>query len=993
MSDKMTPIPFENLLNWIFTEKEDFASVFDVKYPYVAKGTTWEIFGRKLETIVGPAAGPHTQLAQNIIASYYAGSRFFELKTVQTLDGDDLHVAKPCIKADDECYNCEWSTELYVPEALAEYIKAYVMINLISKEFGLGEMDGFQFNMSCGYDLEGIKSAKIDNFIETLKNASKDETFINCKNIIEKNLNRFKNFKKQDLDDINPQICNSITLSTLHGCPPQEIERIATYLISEKKLNTFIKCNPTLLGYEYARETMNKMGYDYMAFGDFHFKDDLQWKDAVPMLERLIALADSKNLAFGVKITNTFPVDVKQNELPSEEMYMSGKALFPLSIKVAEKLAKQFDGKLRISYCGGADYYNIKQIADAGIWPITVATTLLKAGGYQRIKQLAEVLEDTPVEFTEVNPVKTLKLAQDSITDRKYIKAVKPLPSRKIGKKVPLSDCFIAPCRNGCPIHQDITLYMQLTEQGKYEEALEVITDKNPLPWITGTICPHNCQTKCTRNFYEEALNIRNMKLLAAKGGYDAMSANIKKVPITSNKKVAVIGGGPAGLATAYFIRRSGFDTTIFEKNSSLGGVVKHVIPEFRISTSSIENDVNFVISQGVNVKTNVEINDIEQLKKDGYSYVIIAIGAHKPGILNISGDDPVDALSFLKDFKKSNGNLNIGKTVAVIGGGNTAMDTARAVKKTNGVEKSYLLYRRTKRYMPADEEELLEALNDGVEFKELLSPVSYNNKVLICEKMQLGETDSSGRRGVKSTGEKVELNVDTLIAAVGENLDLEFFKNNSINLDEKNRPLVNDDTFETSNKGIFLVGDCLKGPATVVEAIANATKVAKAIVGKDVVSSYEPITDEKHIYNTKGILKDVCQDKSESNRCLNCAVVCENCVEVCPNRANTTIKVPTKSMHQIIHVDYMCNECGNCESFCPYDSAPYKDKFTLFSNVTDFENSKNQGFVMIDDKITKVRYFGNIKEFDINTYPDFIEADLVDTIKTVVNNYSFMLI
>ena len=177
------------------------------------------------------------------------------------------------------------------------------------------------------------------------------------------------------------------------SCPPQEIERIATYLIEVKGLHTFIKCNPTLLGYEFARKTMDEMGYDYVAFGDFHFLDDLQYKDAVPMLQRLMALAAGKNLEFGVKITNTFPVDVKQNELPSEEMYMSGKSLYPLSISLAAKLAKEFDGKLRISYSGGADYHNIKGIVEAGIWPVTVATTLLKPGGYQRVEQMAKSVE------------------------------------------------------------------------------------------------------------------------------------------------------------------------------------------------------------------------------------------------------------------------------------------------------------------------------------------------------------------------------------------------------------------------------------------------------------------------------------------------------------------------------------------------------------------------------------------------------------------------
>ena len=235
------------------------------------------------------------------------------------------------------------------------------------------------------------------------------------------------------------------------------------------------------------------MGYDYVAFGDFHFKDDLQYEDAVPMLKRLIALSAEKGLEFGVKITNTFPVDVKQNELPSEEMYMSGKSLYPLSIALAAKLSKEFDGKLRISYSGGADAFNIDKIVKAGIWPVTVATTLLKPGGYQRLEQLALATQEAGVSFDGVSYEAVQKLADKAVTDKHHVKAVKPLPSRKLNRQVPLTDCFVAPCKEGCPIHQDITAYLQLVGEGKMKEAMEVITEKNPLPFITGTICAHNC--------------------------------------------------------------------------------------------------------------------------------------------------------------------------------------------------------------------------------------------------------------------------------------------------------------------------------------------------------------------------------------------------------------------------------------------------------------------------------------------------------------------
>ena len=672
MSDIMTPIPFGKMMNWILEEHKKGA-IFGIRRPFVAdQSKKYEIFGRTLETPFGPAAGPHTQLTQNIVAAYVAGSRFFELKTVQKLDGEDLPVAKPCIKADDECYNCEWSTELYVPQAYDEYVKAWFACKVLAKEYGLGSMDGFQFNMSVGYDLDGIKLEKVDRFIEGMKDASAAPIFNECRQWLLDNLDRFDNLTKEDVESISPEICNCATLSTLHGCPPQEIERIASYLLTEKKVHTFIKCNPTLLGYEYARKLMDDMGYDYVAFGDFHFRDDLQYTDAVPMLQRLQKLADKKGLEFGVKITNTFPVDVKQNELPSEEMYMSGKSLYALSMSVAQKLAKDFDGKLRISYSGGADYFNITKIVDAGIWPVTMATTMLKPGGYERLEQIGQLFKaKEAAAFAGVSAEKVEAMVEAAKSDKHHVKAVKPLPSRKVKKPVPLTDCFIAPCQEGCPIHQDITRYMQLAGEGKYEEALKVILNKNPLPFITGTICAHNCMSKCTRNFYEASVDIRRTKLESAQGGIDAVMAALKAPAVTSDKKAAVVGGGPAGLAAAYFLAKGGMKVTVFEKAEKMGGVVRNVIPGFRISHEAIDHDVELVRAMGAELVNGKEITSVDELKKE-YDYVVLAVGASEPGRLRLEAGETMNALEFLAQFKATDGKVDLGKNVVVIGGGNT---------------------------------------------------------------------------------------------------------------------------------------------------------------------------------------------------------------------------------------------------------------------------------------------------------------------------------
>ena len=994
MSDRMTPIPFGNLMNWILKEHKKGA-IFGVRRPFVADPShTYEVFGRKLETPFGPAAGPHTQLAQNIVASYVAGSRFFELKTVQKLDGEDLPVNKPCIKADDECYNCEWSTELYVPQAFDEYVKAWFACQVVAKEYGLGAMDGFQFNMSVGYDLEGIKLEKIDKFIEGMKDASETPVFKECRQWLLDNADLFEKVTKEDIEGISPEVCNCATLSTLHGCPPQEIERIARYLIEEKKVHTFIKCNPTLLGYEYARDMMDSMGYDYVAFGDFHFKDDLQYSDAVPMLERLQALAGEKGLEFGVKITNTFPVDVKAGELPSEEMYMSGKSLYPLSMSVAMKLARDFGGKLRISYSGGADYFNIKDIVDAGIWPVTMATTMLKPGGYQRLEQIGQIFaKDEAKAFEGVNAERVAQLVEAAKTDKHHVKAVKPLPSRKIKRPVPLTDCFVAPCEEGCPIHQDITTYLKLMGAGKAEEALEVILLKNPLPFITGTICAHNCMSKCTRNFYETPVNIRRTKLEAAEGGFETVMAKLKKPEITSGKTAAVVGGGPAGMAAAYFLARGGVKTTLFEKEEKLGGVVRNVIPGFRISDGAIDNDAKLIEAMGVEIVTGREIGSVDEVKKD-YDYVVLALGASTPGVLRLEKGQAMNALEFLAQFKATDGNLDLGENVVVIGGGNTAMDTARAAKRNKGVKKVSLVYRRTKRYMPADAEELEMAIEDGVEFAELLSPVKLENGVLYCKKMVLGDYDASGRRGVVETDEVVEVPADTVIAAVGEKVPGAFYEANGIALDNRGRVQADQETLETSVAGVYAAGDGLYGPATVVEGIRDGMKAAEAILGRAVAEDLFSLSDEEKIYGRKGNLMEEDGKDVDSKRCLSCNSYCENCVEVCPNRANITLTVPGMERHQIIHVDYMCNECGNCKSFCPWDSAPYLDKFTLFANEKDMEDSKNQGFVVLDRETgaCKVRLQGKVTDYVAGTASDVVPEGIAKIIGTVIRDYAYML-
>ena len=996
MSEIMRPMSIDHLMHWIMSEYEQKKSIFGIeKIVKHENGQALPIYEEKIESPFGPAAGPNSQLAQNIVAAYVAGSRFFELKTVQVMDGADLAacISRPCIIAGDECYNCEWSTELYVPQAFAEYVKAWVACKLIAKEYNLGDPDAFVFNMSVGYDLEGIKSPKIDKYINEMIEAKDTEVFKECINWALEHVNEFKNVDEEYIRNISSNVSNSITESTLHGCPPAEIERIATYLITEKHLNTFIKCNPTLLGYEYARKRLDGLGFDYIAFDDHHFVEDLQWADAVPMLHRLYDLCQEKGLEFGVKITNTFPVDVTRNELPSNEMYMAGRALFPLSIHVARLLTDEFQGKLRISYSGGATIENIKELFDAGIWPITMATNILKPGGYQRMSQIAdELMECGSERFSGVN-VAALAAIDDGVEAKAmYRKPVKPLPERHVDKKLPLFDCFNAPCRNGCPIEQDIPAYLQAMVDGDAKKALEIILERNPLPFITGTICPHHCGDKCMRNYYEETLHIRETKLAAASQAYNEILPALKAEGSVAGKKVAIIGGGPAGLAAATFLSRAGVAVTVFERKEQLGGVVRNVIPEFRITADSIDKDVELCKAYGAEFKLGAEVTSVKALKAEGYTDVIVSIGAWKPGRSPLAYGEVTDALEFLMEAKKNGASMNIGKDVVVLGGGNTAMDVARAAKRLPGVEHVRLIYRRTKRYMPADEEELQLAIEDGVEFLELLAPVGAENGKLKCSVMELGAPDASGRRSPVDTGRTEEYPADTIIAAIGETIDTTLYAELGVEMDAKGRPVV-DANMMTTEAGVYAVGDSRRGPATVVEAIADSAKAAAAIAGisYDKYAEENIAADEK-LYTAKKGVQSRDTGKTPDDRCLGCPTVCEVCTDVCPNRANVAIHVPGKCKAQIIHVDGMCNECGNCEVFCPYKGGrPYKDKFTLYWSEEDFLDSTNEGFLSLGGTQVKVRLDGKVETVDIAGETD-LSADAVAVIRTVLKDYAYLI-
>ncbi|MBE3091497.1 MAG: putative selenate reductase subunit YgfK [Candidatus Atribacteria bacterium] len=989
MGDIMRPVPFKQLLRWITGEYRSQWTIFGIpesQFFIKENRKNIQIFDESCGTPVGPAAGPHTQLAQNIVTAYLVGGRFFELKTVQKLDS--LKFEKPCIDARDEGYNTEWSTELSLEQAYDEYVKAWILLYFIESIFNMrvSAKQSFIFNMSVGYDLEGIKTPGMDSFINNLADASKHllfkyhleelDSFVREANLLE--AMRIKG-KVEGLENISsvvsPYIARSVTLSTMHGCPPKEIEAICKYLMEKKKLHTFIKLNPTLLGYKQVREILDTLGFNYIILKESTFTNDLQWDDAIGMLKRLSKLATDCSLNFGVKLSNTLGTINTLGILPGEEMYLSGRILFPITIILASRLSHEFEGALPISYSGGASQLNILQIFETGIKPITMVTELLKPGGYMRMAEIARKLEPIIEEKRQPKVIDVEKLDQltkETLQNNYYRKDWRGTKEVFINRKLPLTDCYIAPCIVSCPILQDIPEYIRLVGDEQYDRALELIYLKNPLPHITGYICAHQCMYNCTRLDYEGAVGIREIKRIAAEYGKVVHHSKSHSTAKRLNTKVAVIGAGPAGLSAAYFLAKIGFRVNVFEKQDSPGGVITHVLPYFRIPASAIEKDISVIKALGVDFKFGVsEEFSINNLNSKGYKYIFIGIGAEVSRKLQLTGDNNnvYEALDFLRSFNKHSGALNLGRRVAVIGGGNTAVDSARTALRVGGIEKIFIIYRRTEDEMPADREEYNRAIEEGVIFQPLLLPESFlKTGILKCRRMVLGETDSSGRRCPVPTEEAEEIAVDSVISAIGEYTDKKFLTTQGIKLGKDSRPYVDPETLEANLKNVFIGGDALRGPSTVVESIADARRAAEAIARKeipdwkDLDKDFNPGFDRKQqipeIYHKKSRLipAKISEDdrviaENEAGRCLECNVICNKCVDVCPNRANILIEINKKEgfrdIWQILHLDALCNECGNCATFCPYDGKPYKDKLTFFATKEDFKNSENNGFII----------------------------------------------
>lgn len=524
-------------------------------------------------------------------------------------------------------------------------------------------------------------------------------------------------------------------------------------------------------------------------------------------------------------------------------------------------------------------------------------------------------------ECSEVCPVKLKNEFEEGLTNRTAIYKLFP---QAAPNKFTIDRRGVSPCKVACPAGVNAQGYVALVAQGKFKEALALEREDNPLPSICGRVCTRPCETECKRGEFDEPIAIRDIKRFIADYEEDLQEPEL---PEQKEGKVAIIGSGPSGLSCAYQLAKLGYPTTIFEALPMAGGMLIVGIPEFRLPREKITRDIDYIKSWGVDIKTNSPVKDPEQLIKDGYSAVYIATGAHSERKLGIEGEG-LKGINYGIDFlRKVNlgEKVEAGKKVAVIGGGNSAIDAARTELRLGAGEVT-IVYRRSRVEMPADEEEIIEAEKEGIKIEYLATPtkfISANGKLkqMECIRMELGPPDESGRRRpIPIKGSEFIKNVDTVIPTIGQTPDTSYLpEGTNLKITEKwNSFIVDEDTLETSVPGIFAGGDAVTGPATVIEAIATGKEAAISIDRfirkidlkegrkKDVkkVEDIEIPKDIKHKARVKmatisigervknfnevnlGMTEE--QVKLEAERCLACGGCseCGECKKVCEANA-----------------------------------------------------------------------------------------------------------
>lgn len=504
----------------------------------------------------------------------------------------------------------------------------------------------------------------------------------------------------------------------------------------------------------------------------------------------------------------------------------------------------------------------------------------------------------------------------------------------------PVNVFKLPPCNKQCPAGENIQQWLYFASEGDYEHAWRVLTEDNPLPACMGRVCYHTCEGKCNRGFLDETVGINSVERFL--GDY-ALQHNLafKKPSRETGKRVLIIGSGPAGLSAAYHLRRFGHTVHIMEMAKQAGGMMRYGIPTYRLPREILDAEIQRILDMGVTIEYEKKVEDVLAEKANGkYDAVVMGMGASLSTNVDIPSGDSTRILSALEVLEKvsTDGDIQIGRKVAVYGGGNTAVDVARSLRRL-GAE-PIIVYRRNRDKMPANEEEMDGAIEEGINVKWLSTINEASSEGLKIEKMKL---DESGYP--QPSGEYEELAADSVVLAIGQNVDLSILKNVPGLELQKDAVTVNTSTFETTCSGLFAAGDMVPGDRTVTAAIGMGKHAARGVNG--FLNGRPYVKAEKHpdarfedmhpYYYTDAPKKvraqlelarrtstfdEVQHGLTEENavfearRCLSCGncMECDNCYGVCPD--NAIIKLGPGKRYEF-NYDY-CKGCGVCAQECP---------------------------------------------------------------------------
>ena len=778
----------------------------------------------------------------------------------------------------------------------------------------------------------------------------------------------------------------------MHGCPPEEIERIACHLLNDRELDIVVKLNPTLLGEARVREILHgDLGFTHLEIPDDVFAHDLRFDAALDLIASLRTAAAACGRTFAVKLSNTLAMRNPSTALPGDTVYMSGRALYPITVALFQTLRHAVGNDLPITYSAGADALNAPALLAAGACPITFATELLKPGGYARLRHVLDEIDrhmdaagaPTLDAFASDAARALDREAKGAVGDPRYRADYAAPELAKLESPLTRFDCITAPCVATCPTCQDVPVYAACLANGDADAALAAVLHRNLLPTITGQICTARCESRCTRAHLDRPVRIRDLKRFAAEHGRVSLS----RAPAVG-RRVAVLGAGPSGLAAAGALALSGVRVTVFERRDHAGGMPA-IAPAFRIPSSAVDLDVSRIAALGVAFRFGIEMSPDAALA-EGFDAVYAAPGlpldATLDGVPGLDARGVFGALDVLRRVCAGQP-PELGECVLVVGGGNTAIDVARTALRLGA--STTILYRRTRAELPADRDEVADFLDEGGRLDELVSPVaaiaSSGQLVAVeCLRNRLGEPDADGRRRPIPVAEsRFRVPATSLVLAIGQRAASPEFTQ---------RLVVDPRTGRTGSAGIYAGGDVARGASTIIEAVADGRRAAQTICDDLGVPFREPelpaprdpeaLAAQARRARGRKVLPrlphrlpaaeragfelvtqtlDGESARAEAARCLQCQLFCDRCIDVCPNRANVGLFVPPleveapivdletgdaagserfalRQSRQIIHVVDLCNECGNCATFCVHQGRPFADKPRLTLSRAAFD-------------------------------------------------------